>query len=219
MKLSLAITGWIVFGLLLNNLSAQTSQAVVQVAHETPQNSHKPMDTHLYLDVHHLGVGHVDFAGAAEAHAKDLVVQKKYGVHFIKFWVDEAKGDVYCLASAPDTQSVLNTHAEAHGLMPSQVFLVKGGVESALNSQKNFYLDFHELGAGKVSAKDVAGAHKRDLEVEKKYNVNFLNYWVNEQEGLVICLSQAPDSSAIIKTHKEAHGLIPVRIEQVKQGQ
>ena len=112
MKLSFAITGWIVFGLILNNLSAQPSQAVASVAHETPQNSHKPMNTHLYLDVHHLGVGLVDFAGAAEAHAKDLVVQKKYGVHFIKFWVDEAKGDVYCLASAPDSQSLLNTHAD-----------------------------------------------------------------------------------------------------------
>ena len=33
-----------------------------------------------------------------------------------------------------------------------------------------------------------------------------------------MCLSQAPDSTAIIQTHKEAHGLIPDHIEKVKQG-
>jgi hypothetical protein len=31
-------------------------------------------------------------------------------------------------------------------------------------------------------------------------------------------LSQAPDSTAIINTHREAHGLVPTNVEQVKQG-
>ena len=33
-----------------------------------------------------------------------------------------------------------------------------------------------------------------------------------------MCLSEAADSNAIIKTHKEAHGLILVDILRVKQG-
>ncbi|WP_431211540.1 nickel-binding protein [Puia sp. P3] len=49
-------------------------------------------DEHLYLDVHHLGPGKVTAAAVAEAHAKDLAVQRKYGVHFLKYWVDEAGG-------------------------------------------------------------------------------------------------------------------------------
>jgi len=35
----------------------------------------------------------------------------------------------------------------------------------------------------------------------------------------VMCLSEAPDSTSIINTHKEAHGLIPKYVLSVKQGQ
>ncbi|RTL59374.1 MAG: DUF4242 domain-containing protein [Sphingobacteriales bacterium] len=84
---------------------------------------------------------------------------------------------------------------------------------------KNLYIDVHQLGAGKVTAKDVAGAHEKDLAVEKKHDVNFINYWVDEKQGVVMCLSEAPDSNAVKATHKQAHGLLPVYVLQVKQGQ
>ena len=83
----------------------------------------------------------------------------------------------------------------------------------------NLYLDIHEMGPGKVNAKAVADAHKKDLATEKKYGVNFINYWVDEKEGVVMCLAQAKDSTDMIKTHKEAHGLLPNYVMQVKQGQ
>lgn len=174
---------------------------------------------HLFIDVHHLGAGKVTAADVAGAHQKDLATEKKYGADFQKYWVDEAKGLVYCLVSAPDSEAVRKTHAEAHGLLPDQIFEVTAGTASKLNSSKNFFLDVHELGAGNVHAADVAGAHQKDLATEKKYGVNFINYWVNEKDGVVFCLSQAPDSSAIIKTHKEAHGLIPATVNSIKQGQ
>ncbi|MDP4261792.1 MAG: DUF4242 domain-containing protein [Bacteroidota bacterium] len=191
---------------------AETTQGTdsLPVAHKS--------DNMYYLDVHHIGPGKVKYEAVAQAHAKDLAVQEKYGVHFIKYWVDEADGNVYCLSSAADSQSIRKTHAEAHGLLPDQIYAVTGGTEASLINQDNFFLDVHELGAGKVSAKDVAAAHQKDLSVEKKYGVNFTNYWVNEKEGRVVCLSQAPDSAAVIKTHKEAHGLIPVSIVKVKPG-
>src|SRR5947199_333565 len=84
---------------------------------------------------------------------------------------------------------------------------------------RNYYIDVHHLGAGKVTAAAVADAHAKDLATEKKYGVQFIKYWVDEKDGRVVCLSQAPDSSAVINTHKEAHGLVPVSIEKVKQGQ
>jgi len=65
----------------------------------------------------------------------------------------------------------------------------------------------------------VAAAHQKDLAVQKKYGVNFMNYWVNEKEGLVMCLAEAPDSNSLINAHKEAHGLIPKYVQEVKQGQ
>ena len=80
-------------------------------------------------------------------------------------------------------------------------------------------MDVHELGAGNVKAEDVEKAHQKDLAVQKKYGVNFINYWVDEKTGTVLCLSQASDASKVIATHKEAHGLVPVSVMAVKQGQ
>ena len=207
MKIFFVFTSFVFISLFSFNLFAQ------------PGKSAKPASKNLYIDVHHLGAGKVTAKDAAGAHQKDLAVQQKYGVNFIKYWVDEAKGDIYCLASSPDSQSVRNTHAEAHGLVPDQIYEVTAGQEALLKEGNNFYLDIHEFGAGKVKAENVAEAHKRDLEVEKNYGVNFINYWVNEKDGIVMCLSQAPDSTAVINAHKEAHGLIPVKVIKVVQGQ
>jgi hypothetical protein len=92
-------------------------------------------------------------------------------------------------------------------------------VEAAQNGRHRLFLDIHQLGAGSVTAKDVAGAHEKDLAVQQKYGVNFLNYWVDESSGTVMCLSEARDSASVIHTHREAHGLLPVQILEVKQGQ
>ena len=171
---------------------------------------------HLYIDVHDLD--HVAFADVAEAHKKDLAVQEKYGVNFIKYWVDEGAGKVYCLSEASDPQMITKTHQEAHGLSPDNIHLVADGPEVALTG-KDLYLDIHRVGPGKVTAKDVAGAHDKDLAVQEKYHVNFINYWVDEKEGVIMCLSEAPDSSAVISTHKEAHGMAPNEIAKVRQGE
>lgn len=172
----------------------------------------------LYIDVHRLEPGKVKYEDVAKAHAKDLQVEKKYGVEFIKYWVDERKGLIYCLSSANDSASVRKTHAEAHGLLPVQIYQVTGGQEAASTNQDNFFLDIHEFGAGKVTANDVAAAHKKDLAVQQKYGVKFINYWVDEKAGFVFCLSQAKDANAVVNTHKEAHGLIPVEVLKIKQG-
>ena len=93
------------------------------------------------------------------------------------------------------------------------------GKEAAARGAENLYLDLHDFGAGNVKASDVAAAHEKDLAVQKKYGVNFLNYWVDEKAGTVFCLAEAPDSNALILTHKEAHGLIPKDVKEVQQGQ
>jgi hypothetical protein len=172
----------------------------------------------LYLDVHNLEPGKVTFDAVAGAHQKDLATQGKYDVSFIKYWVDEKAGKVYCLSEAPDSASVYKTHQEAHGLVPALVERVTDGMESALKTKGNLYFDVHHLGAGKVTAEAVAGAHVKDLAVQDKYGVNFVNYWVDPKLGIVMCLAEAPDSISMVNTHKEAHGLIPDEVHQVKQG-
>ena len=173
----------------------------------------------LFLDVHYLGAGKVTAKDVAAAHEKDLAVESKYGVNFIKYWVDEKSGTVMCLAQAPDSMALIKTHKEAHGLIPDEVYEVTEGQQAIMKGKTNLYMDLHELGAGKVTAEAVADAHKKDLAVQKKYGVNFINYWVDEKRGVVMCLAQAPDSTALINTHKEAHGLVPVKVELVQQGQ
>ncbi|HEX2533593.1 MAG TPA: DUF4242 domain-containing protein [Chitinophagaceae bacterium] len=79
------------------------------------------------MDVHDLPPGEVRFQDVMAAHQKDLATQGKYEVRFIKFWVDEAKGKVYCLSEAGDSNQVIRTHKEAHGLLPSSVMQVKEG--------------------------------------------------------------------------------------------
>jgi hypothetical protein len=173
----------------------------------------------LYIDVHHIGPGKLTAATVAAAHKKDLAVETKYGVTFIKYWVDETNGDVYCLSSAPNAQAIRDTHKEAHGLMPDDIYKVTDGVQGTVQGNNDFYLDIHQLGPGNVTASAVAAAHQKDLAVEKKYGVNFISYWVDTTKGMVMCFSQAPDSAAISNTHKEAHGLIPVVTVKVDPGQ
>lgn len=209
------------YAMIFSLIACKNSNATKEPVNDTTNTTTAAdaQQTSYYIDVHNLEPGKVTLADVAAAHQKDLATESKYGVDFIKYWVDEEKGKVYCLSKAPNEESINNTHKEAHGLLPSVIYKVTDGPEAAITGNKQLYLDVHELGAGKVTAKDVAGAHEKDLAVEKNYGVNFINYWVDEKDGVVMCLSEAPDSSAIIKTHKEAHGLLPAYILRVKQGQ
>jgi len=83
----------------------------------------------------------------------------------------------------------------------------------AAGGPKKLFLDVHDL--GKVSAADVAEAHKKDLATEGKYGVDYKAYWVDEKNGKVYCLSEAPSAEAATTVHKEAHGLIPQQIMEV----
>ncbi|MDX6307625.1 MAG: hypothetical protein QOI06_671 [Nocardioidaceae bacterium] len=79
------------------------------------------------------------------------------------------------------------------------------------------YMDVHTITGG-VSADDVAGAHKADLETQGKHDVNYLRYWVDEKEGKVFCLVEAPSAEAASTVHREAHGLVADDVFEVKEG-
>jgi hypothetical protein len=64
----------------------------------------------------------------------------------------------------------------------------------------------------------VAEAHRKDLSVQDKYGVKYLRYWYNDADGSVFCLSEAPSKEAAESVHREAHGLIPDEIVEVKEG-
>jgi hypothetical protein len=80
----------------------------------------------LFLDVHH----HVPGAKAkdvADAHMKDVKVQGKYGVKYLRYWLDESKGKIFCLVDAPNKEAAEKVHREAHGLVADEIFEVKEG--------------------------------------------------------------------------------------------
>jgi len=79
-----------------------------------------------YIDVHK-GMKGVKLKDVAEAHAKDLKVQGKYGVSFQKYWLDEKEGTIFCLSEAPNREAISMAHKEAHGLLPSETFEVQEG--------------------------------------------------------------------------------------------
>ena len=69
----------------------------------------------LYLDVHNKIDG-LTADGAAEAHRKDLEVQQKHGVKYLRYWFDEGTGKVFCLVEAPSKEAAEAVHRESHGL-------------------------------------------------------------------------------------------------------
>jgi uncharacterized protein DUF4242 len=79
------------------------------------------------------------------------------------------------------------------------------------------YLDVHQLD-GPVSAAEVAKAHMADLQVQDKYEVQYQRYWVDELEGTIFCLVEAPSPDAAHTVHREAHGLVAQKIHEVKEG-
>src|SRR5262245_55021364 len=93
------------------------------------------------------------------------------------------------------------------------VDLEPAGAAGLQLAPKKLYLDVHELGT--VSAKDVAEAHRKDLATQGAYGVDFKAYWVDEKEGKVYCLAEAPSADAMITVHRQAHGLVPRSVMEV----
>ena len=77
----------------------------------------------LFMDTHNIegGVSATDVAGA---HQADLATQGKYGVDYLKYWVDEEAGKIFCLVEAPDAETAHTVHREAHGLVADEIYSV-----------------------------------------------------------------------------------------------
>lgn len=61
------------------------------------------------------------------AQARDLEVQKKYNFKYQKYWYDDKNEKVFCLVEAPDKESAIAVHREAHGLSADEIIEVKEG--------------------------------------------------------------------------------------------
>ena len=77
----------------------------------------------LFMDVHTLEGG-VSATDVAEAHKRDLETQGKYGVSYLRYWVNEEAGKIFCLVEADTVEDANTVHREAHGLVADEIYPV-----------------------------------------------------------------------------------------------
>ncbi len=80
----------------------------------------------LFMDVHQKVDG-LTADAVAGAHQKDLEVQDKHGVNYLRYWFDEGSGKVFCLVEAPNAEAAVAVHREAHGLVADEITEVQEG--------------------------------------------------------------------------------------------
>jgi len=81
----------------------------------------------LFMDVHNLGDGRVTVADVEKAHAADVEKQGAHDVQYLRYWVDESHGKIFCLVDAPDAEAANTVHREAHGLVADEIYPVAEG--------------------------------------------------------------------------------------------
>lgn len=77
----------------------------------------------LFMDVHYMEGG-VSVTDVANAHKADLDTQGKYGVSYLRYWVNEDEGRIFCLVEADDAEAANTVHREAHGLVADEIYAV-----------------------------------------------------------------------------------------------
>jgi Protein of unknown function (DUF4242)/Adenylate and Guanylate cyclase catalytic domain len=67
-----------------------------------------------------------------------METQRKYGVEYTKYWMNEAGKKVFCLCHAPNAEAAECVHREAHGMMAEKIIEIEpevaegflGGIET-----------------------------------------------------------------------------------------
>lgn len=80
----------------------------------------------LFMDVHTIEGG-VGIGDVAKAHMADLQTQASYDVQYLRYWVDESAGKIFCLVDAPSADAANIVHKEAHGLVADEIYAVQEG--------------------------------------------------------------------------------------------
>lgn len=76
----------------------------------------------MYMDIH--DVPGVTPDAVANAHYEDLKVQARHGVEYVKYWLNEKQGKIFCLCTAPSADAADAVHREAHGLAAARILEV-----------------------------------------------------------------------------------------------
>ena len=80
----------------------------------------------LFMDAHTIKGG-VSLSDVEAAHEADLATQGPFDVSYVRYWVDEAAGRIFCLVEAPDAEAAALVHKKAHGLVADEIYAVVEG--------------------------------------------------------------------------------------------
>lgn len=78
------------------------------------------------------------------------------------------------------------------------------------------YMDFHHF--ENVTIEEVKKAHLADVAIQDKYGVKYHQFWINQKEGTVFCLTEGPDKETCELVHRLAHGNIACALTEVESG-
>jgi AraC-like DNA-binding protein len=80
----------------------------------------------IYMDIHEVpGAAAVDLA---EAHRKDMLIQDEFRCKCMTYWLDERRGNAFCLIEAPDQTALIEMHRKSHGFIPHKIIEVASEV-------------------------------------------------------------------------------------------
>lgn len=80
----------------------------------------------LFLHVH--DAPELSVAEVREAHLRDASLGRSRGVDYMRYWHDADAGKFFCLVEAPTAEDADAVHLEGHGMAPSEVYSVRGGL-------------------------------------------------------------------------------------------
>lgn len=80
----------------------------------------------IFMDIHEVpGAEALDLA---EAHRKDILIQDEYRCKCMTYWLDETRGNAFCLIEAPERSVVEEMHRKSHGFIPHKIIEVQNEV-------------------------------------------------------------------------------------------
>lgn len=65
------------------------------------------------------------------------------------------------------------------------------------------FMDVHHGMTG-ITDEQLKQAHTADLEIQSEEGVTFQHAWADPEEGVIYCLSEAPDAEAVQRIHQRA---------------
>ena len=77
----------------------------------------------IYMDRHDVS-SEVTAEHVAHIHTEDLKIQHHYNCIGLTYWFDDIRKTAFCLIDAPNKESLINMHNDAHGKVPHRIIEV-----------------------------------------------------------------------------------------------